>query len=126
MVSVQDYLNRVSDRVEGINSGTIHWCFPRELEYCCSETVLDYGRLFGAGRAALKKWPSSSFRLHCRGPGKQKNVYTTESTVIVTDRDGVVVLRAPATIHGDAQGEQILTTIFSLATEQTAKVLYLI
>merc|ERR1712179_858271 len=40
----------------------------------------------------------------------------------VTDRDGVVVLRAPESVIDDQNAEQILTTIFSLTTEQTSKI----
>merc|ERR1712048_379698 len=40
----------------------------------------------------------------------------------VTDRDGIVVLQAPDTAAGDQNAEQILTTIFSLTTEQTSKI----
>merc|ERR1712032_604387 len=38
------------------------------------------------------------------------------------DRDGVVVLRAPESVIYDQNAEQILTTIFSLTTEQTSKI----
>merc|ERR1712151_593370 len=43
-------------------------------------------------------------------------------SITVTDRDGIVVLQAPETAAGDQNAEQILTTIFSLTTEQTAKI----
>merc|ERR1719316_1112207 len=43
-------------------------------------------------------------------------------SIIVTDRDGIVVLRAPESSAEDQNGEQILTTIFSLTTEQTSKI----
>ena len=51
------------------------------------------------------------------------------NSIAVADRDGVAVLRAPAQASGenegtvsDLQSEQILTTIFSLTTDQTTKV----
>ena len=48
------------------------------------------------------------------------------SSIVVTDRDGVAILRAPALNNANEestlQREQILTTIFSLTTEQTSKV----
>jgi len=43
-------------------------------------------------------------------------------SIIVTDRDGVVVLPAPEDVIDDQNAEQILTTIFSLTTEQTSKI----
>merc|ERR1712217_254600 len=43
-------------------------------------------------------------------------------SITVTDRDGIVVLQAPETAAGDQNAEQILTTIFSLTTEQTSKI----
>merc|ERR1712083_482688 len=43
-------------------------------------------------------------------------------SITVTDRDGIVVLQAPETSAGDQNAEQILTTIFSLTTEQTSKI----
>ncbi|CAK0876070.1 unnamed protein product, partial [Prorocentrum cordatum] len=43
-------------------------------------------------------------------------------SITVTDRDGVVVLRAPESVIDDQNSEQILTTIFSLTTEQTSKI----
>merc|ERR1719215_692048 len=43
-------------------------------------------------------------------------------SITVTDRDGIVVLRAPESVIDDQNSEQILTTIFSLTTEQTSKV----
>ncbi|CAD7955128.1 unnamed protein product [Amoebophrya sp. A120] len=49
------------------------------------------------------------------------------TSIAVADRDGVAVLRAPPKTGGDQQAsdlqsEQILTTIFSLTTDQTTKV----
>mmetsp|Transcript_45150 Transcript_45150/g.97993 ORF Transcript_45150/g.97993 Transcript_45150/m.97993 type:complete len:132 (+) Transcript_45150:40-435(+) len=43
-------------------------------------------------------------------------------TIIVTDRDGVVILRAPEQAIDDHRNEQIMTTIFSLTTDQTSKI----
>merc|ERR1719343_1879899 len=43
-------------------------------------------------------------------------------SITVTDRDGVVVLRAPDAIVDEDKAEQILTTVFSLTTEQTSKI----
>eukprot|EP00927_Polykrikos_kofoidii_P054096 TRINITY_DN48577_c0_g1_i1.p1 TRINITY_DN48577_c0_g1~~TRINITY_DN48577_c0_g1_i1.p1 ORF type:complete len:138 (-),score=16.61 TRINITY_DN48577_c0_g1_i1:250-663(-) len=45
-------------------------------------------------------------------------------SITVTDRDGVVVLRAPESLpaNDDQTADQILTTIFSLTTEQTTKI----
>ncbi|CAD7927701.1 unnamed protein product [Amoebophrya sp. A25] len=46
-------------------------------------------------------------------------------SIAVADRDGVAVLRAPQAANlqmSDLQSEQILTTIFSLTTDQTTKV----
>eukprot|EP00933_Yihiella_yeosuensis_P010966 TRINITY_DN117893_c0_g1_i1.p1 TRINITY_DN117893_c0_g1~~TRINITY_DN117893_c0_g1_i1.p1 ORF type:complete len:134 (-),score=27.59 TRINITY_DN117893_c0_g1_i1:133-534(-) len=43
-------------------------------------------------------------------------------SITVTDRDGIIVLRAPAELIDDQNAEQILTTIFSLTTEQTSKI----
>merc|ERR1712083_816321 len=43
-------------------------------------------------------------------------------SITVTDPDGVAVLRAPETDNIDQNAEQILTTIFSLTTEQTSKI----
>mmetsp|Transcript_150189 Transcript_150189/g.273423 ORF Transcript_150189/g.273423 Transcript_150189/m.273423 type:complete len:134 (-) Transcript_150189:71-472(-) len=43
-------------------------------------------------------------------------------SISVTDRDGIVVLRAPDVGPEDQNTEQILTTIFSLTTEQTSKI----
>eukprot|EP00811_Abedinium_folium_P009029 NODE_18344_length_897_cov_4.180519.p2 GENE.NODE_18344_length_897_cov_4.180519~~NODE_18344_length_897_cov_4.180519.p2 ORF type:complete len:135 (-),score=40.59 NODE_18344_length_897_cov_4.180519:298-702(-) len=44
-------------------------------------------------------------------------------SIIVTDRDGVIILQAPApTWERDPNAEQILTTIFSFTTEQTSKI----
>lgn len=44
------------------------------------------------------------------------------TSITVTDRDGVVVLKAPPAADEDPNAEQILTTIFSLTTEQTSKI----
>mmetsp|Transcript_19119 Transcript_19119/g.47806 ORF Transcript_19119/g.47806 Transcript_19119/m.47806 type:complete len:132 (+) Transcript_19119:116-511(+) len=57
----------------------------------------------------------------------EKLVSDTEGlkSIAVADRDGVAVLRAPASADmqpQDMQSEQILTTIFSLTTDQTTKV----
>lgn len=41
--------------------------------------------------------------------------------IVVSDRDGVAVLRAPNSMIDDPHSEQIMTTIFSLTTEQTSK-----
>merc|ERR1719471_1964272 len=43
-------------------------------------------------------------------------------SIIVTDRDGIVILRAPDVPADDQNADQILTTIFSLTTEQTSKI----
>mmetsp|Transcript_120491 Transcript_120491/g.236824 ORF Transcript_120491/g.236824 Transcript_120491/m.236824 type:complete len:134 (+) Transcript_120491:109-510(+) len=43
-------------------------------------------------------------------------------SITVTDRDGIVVLRAPESVVDDQNADQILTTIFSLTTEQTSKI----
>eukprot|EP00397_Hematodinium_sp_SG-2012_P069262 GEMP01117682.1.p1 GENE.GEMP01117682.1~~GEMP01117682.1.p1 ORF type:complete len:132 (+),score=22.00 GEMP01117682.1:1-396(+) len=43
-------------------------------------------------------------------------------TIVVTDRDGVEILRAPHSIIENSHNEQIMTTIFSLTTEQTSKI----
>mmetsp|Transcript_96583 Transcript_96583/g.270368 ORF Transcript_96583/g.270368 Transcript_96583/m.270368 type:complete len:138 (+) Transcript_96583:74-487(+) len=43
-------------------------------------------------------------------------------SIVVTDRDGVVVLRAPETVIDDQTADQILTTIFALTTDQTSKI----
>jgi len=43
-------------------------------------------------------------------------------TIVVTDRDGVEVLRAPHSIIENSHNEQIMTTIFSLTTDQTQKI----
>eukprot|EP00930_Biecheleria_cincta_P002299 TRINITY_DN103314_c0_g1_i1.p1 TRINITY_DN103314_c0_g1~~TRINITY_DN103314_c0_g1_i1.p1 ORF type:complete len:148 (-),score=25.50 TRINITY_DN103314_c0_g1_i1:5-406(-) len=43
-------------------------------------------------------------------------------SITVTDRDGILVLRAPDSVIDDPTAEQILTTIFSLTTEQTSKI----
>uniref|UniRef100_A0A7S1FCY4 Roadblock/LAMTOR2 domain-containing protein n=1 Tax=Noctiluca scintillans TaxID=2966 RepID=A0A7S1FCY4_NOCSC len=43
-------------------------------------------------------------------------------SITVTDRDGIVVLQAPESLIDDQNADQILTTIFSLTTEQTSKV----
>merc|ERR1712232_331157 len=43
-------------------------------------------------------------------------------SITVTDPDGVAVLRAPESDNIDQNAEQVLTTIFSLTTEQTGKI----
>ncbi|CAK0876068.1 unnamed protein product, partial [Prorocentrum cordatum] len=81
----------------------------------------------GGPRAA----PTGAPRGHMAGPG----VVTVQGaltqlcrqteglrSITVTDRDGVVVLRAPESVIDDQNSEQILTTIFSLTTEQTSKI----
>uniref|UniRef100_A0A7S2PRG0 Roadblock/LAMTOR2 domain-containing protein n=1 Tax=Zooxanthella nutricula TaxID=1333877 RepID=A0A7S2PRG0_9DINO len=52
---------------------------------------------------------------------KQNNSNGLRS-ITVTDRDGIVVLRAPESVIDDQNADQILTTIFSLTTEQTSKI----
>lgn len=44
-------------------------------------------------------------------------------SILITDRDGVVVLRGRPgeMVDSDCQGEQILTTIFSMTTDQCGK-----
>eukprot|EP00388_Colpodella_angusta_P000160 GDKJ01000583.1.p1 GENE.GDKJ01000583.1~~GDKJ01000583.1.p1 ORF type:complete len:131 (+),score=23.08 GDKJ01000583.1:48-440(+) len=42
--------------------------------------------------------------------------------ILVTDREGVVMMRAPADFDEDQRAEQMLTTIFSICSEQTSKV----
>merc|ERR1712048_605897 len=52
---------------------------------------------------------------------KQSNSNGLRS-ITVTDRDGIVVLRAPESVIDDQNADQVLTTIFSLTTEQTSKI----
>merc|ERR1712217_747382 len=43
-------------------------------------------------------------------------------SITVTDRDGIVILTAPHSVIDDQRADQLLTTIFSLTTDQTSKI----
>eukprot|EP00919_Chromeraceae_sp_WS-2016_P068776 GHVR01162759.1.p1 GENE.GHVR01162759.1~~GHVR01162759.1.p1 ORF type:complete len:131 (+),score=17.85 GHVR01162759.1:41-433(+) len=42
--------------------------------------------------------------------------------ILVTDREGVVIVRSPTHFAQDARSEQMITTIFSICSEQTSKI----